>query len=319
MALLLAAVAAVGWSVLTAPAQGPEERGRRLDAELRCPVCQGVSIADSPSPLAAQMRSLVRERIAGGATDEEVRAVFVERYGRWILLSPTTSGPDIVLWLAPGFVILTGSAVLVVLRRRRSEQVSGSDRAAVPARPPSTMARWAVLLVVAGAVAVPLAVALGVRSPGAEITGRPVGQVAALSLAELESRAAARPEDGALLTALAQAYLEAERLPEAMQRFQQVLLKRPDDIPALLGAAQVLIAGGRPDAAIGVLDRVVRDAPEVTDALLYRAIARAALEGPSSELARADARRFLESAPNDGRSEIARELLEPAIAPSMAP
>jgi cytochrome c-type biogenesis protein CcmH len=77
---------------------------REIDAvasELRCVVCQNLSVADSPSEMARQMRDLVRERLAAGETPEQVKAYFVERYGEWVLLSPPTSGFALIAWLLP--------------------------------------------------------------------------------------------------------------------------------------------------------------------------------------------------------------------------
>jgi cytochrome c-type biogenesis protein CcmH len=77
---------------------------REIDAvasELRCVVCQNLSVADSPSEMARQMRDLVRERLAAGETPEQVKAYFVERYGEWVLLSPPTTGFALIAWLLP--------------------------------------------------------------------------------------------------------------------------------------------------------------------------------------------------------------------------
>ena len=65
-----------------------ESRTTELARELRCPVCQGLSIQDSPSELSQQMRALVKEQIVSGKSDEDVLAYFVSKYGEWILLAP---------------------------------------------------------------------------------------------------------------------------------------------------------------------------------------------------------------------------------------
>ena len=108
--------------VIVAPrafgASSVEEDVRQVSAELRCPVCQGLSVADSPSRMADQMRDVIRERLEAGESPETVKSYFVERYGEWILLAPKREGFNLVVWVLP-FVGLAGGAagLLVVLRR----------------------------------------------------------------------------------------------------------------------------------------------------------------------------------------------------------
>ena len=108
--------------VMVAPrafgASSVEEDVRQISAELRCPVCQGLSVADSPSRMADQMRDLIRERLEAGESPEAVKSYFVERYGEWILLAPKREGFNLLVWILP-FVGLAGGAagLLVVLRR----------------------------------------------------------------------------------------------------------------------------------------------------------------------------------------------------------
>ena len=84
-ALLLAIVFLPG---LAAGAVAPdlEDQTRALAAELRCVVCQNLSVADSPSEMAQQMRAIVREQLQAGKTPEQVKDFFVSKYGEWVLL-----------------------------------------------------------------------------------------------------------------------------------------------------------------------------------------------------------------------------------------
>lgn len=115
--------------VLQVGAISLEEQVQQLAAELRCPVCQGLSVADSPSGMANQMRDLIRERLKAGESPEAVKAYFVERYGEWILLAPKREGFNLLIWVLP-FLGLGGGAValVVVLRRwkRRPEATPAS-------------------------------------------------------------------------------------------------------------------------------------------------------------------------------------------------
>jgi cytochrome c-type biogenesis protein CcmH len=99
-----------------------EERIDRIAAELRCPVCQGLSVKDSSSETARQMRDLVAQRVREGKSDAEIEAEFRAAYGDWILLSPPVTSWSGLIWLAPiaalaaGIVVVTGR-----LRHREPE------------------------------------------------------------------------------------------------------------------------------------------------------------------------------------------------------
>ena len=83
-----------------------------LASELRCPVCQGNSIQDSPSELAQQMRDLIRDQLRAGKTPDEVRAYFVDKYGEWILLSPKAEGLNLIVYVVPLIAVLVGGLVV---------------------------------------------------------------------------------------------------------------------------------------------------------------------------------------------------------------
>lgn len=112
--LLIVAVLLAGWPSAVY-AGSLEDQAQALAAELRCPVCQNLSVGDSPSEMATQMRDLIREQLARGESPEQVRAYFVSRYGEWILLAPARRGFNWVAWLLP-FGALLGGLGLVVRR-----------------------------------------------------------------------------------------------------------------------------------------------------------------------------------------------------------
>jgi cytochrome c-type biogenesis protein CcmH len=97
-----------------------EARARALSKELRCMVCQNQSIDDSEAPLAHDLRVLVRERLAAGDTDAQILDFLVARYGEFVLLRPSISWHNAILWGLPPAVLLIGIvAIVVVIRRRR--------------------------------------------------------------------------------------------------------------------------------------------------------------------------------------------------------
>lgn len=125
---LMATVIAVG--LITAPPR-PGDRTEALARQLRCPVCQGESVADSPSDTAAAIRTQIDEMVAAGRSDEEVLDHYVDRYGRWVLLDPPARGDTVWLWILPAAAAAAGLAVLVGRRRRDDAQppVSEAERA----------------------------------------------------------------------------------------------------------------------------------------------------------------------------------------------
>jgi cytochrome c-type biogenesis protein CcmH len=95
-----------------------EARTSAVASQLRCPVCQGLSIQDSPSELAQSMRSLVRDQLAEGKSPDQVKAYFVSKYGEWILLSPPPHGFNLLAYVVPVLIVLGGGALIALAVRR---------------------------------------------------------------------------------------------------------------------------------------------------------------------------------------------------------
>ncbi|MBF6606718.1 MAG: cytochrome c-type biogenesis protein CcmH [Chloroflexi bacterium] len=312
-ALLLGAVFLVVVAALLAALDlrppSPAERASGLEAGLRCPVCQGLSIADSPAALAGEMRSVVVQKVAAGATDAAVRAFFIERYGQWILLAPDASGPNLLLWAAPGLLLIGGTAVVVGRSRRRGRRLRVEPADRVTADRPRPLVLGAAMAIVIAAVAVPLAVATGPRAIGGQITGGQATIQAAPPIEDLQARVTADPTDVGAFVALGDAYAGAGRGGDAADAYGRALKIEPNDVGALVGMSSLLLGAGRPDGALPLLDRAVAIAPDLPDAYLYRAIARYQLAGSPTAAARADALRFLDLAPADPRRTLADQLL----------
>ncbi|MGH2950104.1 MAG: cytochrome c-type biogenesis protein [Solirubrobacteraceae bacterium] len=123
LAALLVALALVSIAAPSPAAAAPsradiERRVEVIAAQLRCPVCQNLSVRDSPSDVAATFRARIRELVRAGRSDEEIRAFFVARYGDWILLSPPRRGIAILVWLAPAALLAAGLATVALAVRR---------------------------------------------------------------------------------------------------------------------------------------------------------------------------------------------------------
>ena len=119
---LLAAVIVLAATTLHASGQTAkpvsEDVVHEVAVQLRCVVCQNLSVADSPSEMASQMRAIIRERLAAGESPAEVQRYFVERYGEWILLAPPRRGFNLLVWLLPLAAVLAGLAAAAMLIRR---------------------------------------------------------------------------------------------------------------------------------------------------------------------------------------------------------
>lgn len=104
-----------------------EARARALSQGLRCLVCRNESIDDSDADLAHDLRVLLRERLTAGDTDEAAVAYIVARYGEFVLLNPTTSGGNLILWLAGPAALLAGAALAWGVTRQRARAAEAAS------------------------------------------------------------------------------------------------------------------------------------------------------------------------------------------------
>ena len=124
----------VSHPLYAADAPDVEEQTRAIASELRCVVCQNLSVADSPSDMAQQMRAIVREQVAAGKSPQEIKDYFVSKYGEWVLLAPTTKGFSLLAWVVPFVVLIAGLALgFIFLRgwtkRKKTDDVKMVDAA----------------------------------------------------------------------------------------------------------------------------------------------------------------------------------------------
>ncbi len=105
-----------------------EARARAHFKNLRCVVCRNESIDESNADLATDMRLLVRERIEAGDSDSEIEAYMVERYGEYVLLTPTMQGANLILWIAAPAMFITGLGGAAIYLRRRRDAAETAER-----------------------------------------------------------------------------------------------------------------------------------------------------------------------------------------------
>lgn len=113
--------------------------GMQLDAKtyqvgslLRCPVCQGLSVADSPAGMAQNMKGQVRDLLAAGFDQEQILAYFERSYGEFVRLQPTLRGVNWLVWFGPLLGLLAGAVIVIGVLRQRAT-VAG----AAPVLPPA--------------------------------------------------------------------------------------------------------------------------------------------------------------------------------------
>lgn len=104
-----------------------DRRTNEVGALVRCPVCQGMSIADSPSEMAVNMKGQVRELLARGYTEEQILRYFERSYGQFVLLRPKFEGVTAFVWVFPLLVLLGGIAVMVFAFRRLARGPASDD------------------------------------------------------------------------------------------------------------------------------------------------------------------------------------------------
>jgi cytochrome c-type biogenesis protein CcmH len=125
--LLLITLLTLGSSVIAqtlTPEQ--EDRARAIGLELRCPVCGGSSITESPSDFARSMLEEVRSQVRAGRSESEITQFFTSKYGNTVLLKPPFSGVTLLVWVLPILVVIGGSFVLVNYLRRASQAEASS-------------------------------------------------------------------------------------------------------------------------------------------------------------------------------------------------
>ena len=114
LTVLLLGVAAAG---LLAGSRKPPDRAYELEQRLRCPTCQSVSVADSPSETAAAMRSTIAAQVTAGRSDQQILDYFRARYGAWVLFDPPAGGATLWVWVLPLLAAAVGAVALALVVR----------------------------------------------------------------------------------------------------------------------------------------------------------------------------------------------------------
>lgn len=209
--LTIALAAVVVWGIVAGVGGGgPRDRVREITGRLRCPVCQGESVAESPSRSAQEITTLVRQQVAAGQSNEQVEQFFVQRYGDWIVLDPPPSGSTLLLWAIP-LLAITGGAIALVSRlepsRRRRVLIIGAASLG--------LASTAVLVVAGARDRAPRTSPTLGAAPLVGSSPAPTVDLAAVTDAQMEAQIAKTPNVVGMRLALVQRYLDEGELDKA--------------------------------------------------------------------------------------------------------
>ncbi len=114
--------------VIAAQPQTLDQRTHEVATQLRCPTCNGETVADASTPVANQMRQVIREKLAAGESEQQVIADFRASYGDTILASPPPSGFALFIWIGPWVMLLAGIAVVALAGREWRTSVRSAPR-----------------------------------------------------------------------------------------------------------------------------------------------------------------------------------------------
>ena len=131
-------VAVVAFSALSVAAFGTraaptaQDRVSSLSRTVKCPVCSGESVAESNAPASQEIRRQIAEQVQQGQSDDEIRSFYAAKYGQAVLLTPSASGVNVLVWILPVVALAIGIAALVIVFRRWSsmpqERATDEDR-----------------------------------------------------------------------------------------------------------------------------------------------------------------------------------------------
>jgi cytochrome c-type biogenesis protein CcmH len=274
--LLVTTTAAPDASMFVGPPQGQPLSGAALDAKttevaslLRCPVCQGMSIADSPSEMAVNMKHQVNALLARGYKREQILDYFERSYGQFVLLKPKFQGVNALVWLLP--ILAIGIGVMVVFRvvsTRRDAEKSVKRIDTAPDRPDSSRSSALGMTGVALAAAVVAVVAwyFVQPKPVAAEQAPQADAVAADPVKQLEATIQQSPDNLGARVELAKLYFDRNNLMGVFEQTQYVLERSPDDSRAMTYQAFVRISMGQRDNAAKLLAKATALDPGLTDA-----------------------------------------------------
>lgn len=114
------------FAIYSTPTPDPN-RVEEVSRELYCPLCTGVRLDNCDLPLCDQMREVIRQKLANGETEQEIKAYFVDQYGEIVTGTPPKRGGMILVWILPSLALLAAGCGVYFMTRRRSGQPESEE------------------------------------------------------------------------------------------------------------------------------------------------------------------------------------------------
>lgn len=264
--------------VVVASSPTEADRVEHLGTQIKCPVCQGESIANSPAPMARDMMALVSERVAGGASDTEIINELLSAYSGAVLLDPPASGATLVLWVAPLVALVAGVSIIVWWRRH-----PGTD--ASPEAEPQSRSRSRTLvggLILAGTFAVVVIVAgfflqdrEGPAAGVANLEGQDLSEVSNETMEAVVAANLDDPQINGMRLALAERYYEIGDYSSAFPHYLAVAeaagASNAEVVTSLVRLGWMAWDGnGEVETAIGLFDQALIIDSDSTTAMFLK-------------------------------------------------
>ena len=229
-----------------------EKQVREISGYLRCPVCQNIPVADSPAPLAREMRELIREKVSEGWSKNQILEFFVKRYGDWVLLEPPKKGAPLLVWFSPVLAFMLGTFFVLRLIKRKEkvkteEYLQKMENTPQPQPQPKNLPKYVSYFVI----------------------------FILLVSMTATSIIAVKPKTNRVNKLLSQAevYLSEKKIFEALDLYRKVLEIDPNNETAFLKYFFILIHSGHSDIALDTVENILKDNPQNLNAMYIKGIA----------------------------------------------
>jgi len=266
--LSITAMALMAVVIVTLVVSNPSQADRveQIGTRIKCPVCQGESIANSPAQMARDMMSLVSERVSQGAPDDEIIGELLSSYSGAVLLDPPASGETLVLWVAPLVVVVIGISVIIWWRRH-----PGTDQPAVETNPEHRPRARSLIggLILVGAFAIAVVTAGfflqdrgGPTAGVANLDGQDLSEISNETMEAVVSANLDNPQIDGMRLALAERYYEVGDYRSAFPHYiaiaDSALASDSEAVTALVRLGWMAWDGnGEVEAAIGLFDQAL--------------------------------------------------------------